>query len=156
METNYIYFGPKNTKGRLEQLRLPETTIKTVKYGALDLEVEYLIKFTGERLFVASMKIHSASGILTADLTKLEIPKILRDFVYEHNPELLSVVASRDVDKNSLAQLYWAEYACFGKPRELFRQQLGIARNTANVRLTKLATVGLIPKDRNPSAKTLL
>jgi DNA-binding transcriptional ArsR family regulator len=156
METNYIYFGPKNTKGRLEQLRLPETTIKTVKYGALDLEVEYLIKFTGERLMVSSIKAHSDSGIATADLTKLEIPKILRDLVYEYNPELISVVASGDVDKNSLAQLYWAEYACFGKPRELFRRQLGIARNTANYHLKRLETVGLVPKDRNPSTKTLL
>jgi DNA-binding transcriptional ArsR family regulator len=156
MKTNYIYFGPKNPKGRLEQLKLPETAIKTIKYRALDLEVEYLIRFSGERLMVSSIKAHSDSGIATADLTKLEIPKILRDLVYEYNPELISIVASGDVDKNSLAQLYWAEYVCFGKPRELFRRQLGIARNTANYHLRRLETVGLVPKDRNPSAKTLL
>ena len=149
METNYIYFGPKNPKGRLEQLKLPEIAIKTIKYRTLDLEVEYLIKFIGERLFVASMKIHSDSAILSADLTKLEIPKILRDLVYEHNPELTSLIVNRDVDKFSVAQLYWAEYVCMGKPRELFRKQLGLSTNGANARLTKLATIGLVPKDRN-------
>jgi hypothetical protein len=148
METNYIYFGPKSPKGTLEQLRLPEITIKTVEYSDPEIRVDYLIKFTGERLIISSMNIHNPSGIATADLTKLQIPKVLREFVYEHNPELKSLIASRDVDKTSLAQLYWAEYACFGKPRELFREQLGVARNTANYHLKKLETVGLVPKDR--------
>jgi hypothetical protein len=148
METNYIYFGPKNTGSVLEQLRLPEITTKTVEYRDSQLRVDYLIKFDGERLAVSSMKIHSDLEILTADLTKLEIPKILRNLVYEHNPELVSVIASRNVDKLSVAQLYWAEYVCMGKPRELFRKQLGLSTNGANARLRKLATLGLVPEDR--------
>jgi hypothetical protein len=148
MKTNYIYFGPKNTGSVLEQLRLPEITTKTVEYRDSHLRVDYLIKFDGKHLSVASMKIHSDLEILTSDLTKLEIPKIMREIVYENNPELLSVIANRDVDKFSVAQLYWAEYVCMGKPRELFRKQLGLSTNGANARLRKLATLGLVPEDR--------
>ena len=153
MVSTYTYFGPKNSGGRLEQLRLPEFTTRTVEYKNLGLNVEYSISFSGTRLFISSIKIEGESGVTTRDMTQLEIPKLLREFVYEHNPELFAIIKNKDVDRFSLGQLYWAEYVCGGKPREIFRGQLGIARNTANYHLTKLSKSGLVPKDRSTPCK---
>ena len=149
----YIYFGPKNSGSVLEQLRLPEFATKTVEYKNLGLTVDYSIKFTGTRLVVVSLNAHSDSGVMTQDLVKLQIPKLLREFVYKHNPELHSLIRDKALDKNSLGQLYWSEYVFGGAPRELIMSQLGIARTTANYHLKKLETLGIVPKDRSLSYK---
>lgn len=145
MKTN-IYFGPVNSGSALTQLRLPETITKVVKYE--NFEVEYVFNFDGSHLRVVSMKINSSTGILTQDLVRLQIPKLAREIVYEHNPELLELIKNGNTDKLTLAQLYWAEYVCQGKPREVFRAQLGIARNTANYHLRNLESMGLVPAGR--------
>jgi predicted transcriptional regulator len=90
---------------------------------------------------------------MTSDLIRLQIPKIMREVVYEHNPELHSLIASGATDKISVSQLYWAEHVCGGRPRELFRSQLGIARTTANYHLRRFETLGLVPKTKERSTR---
>lgn len=155
MVSTYIYFGPKNSGSVLEQLRLPEFATKTVEYKNLGLTVDYSIKFTGTRLVVVSLNAHSESGVMTQNLVKLEIPKVLREFVYDHNPELHSLIKDKALDRNSIGQLYWAEHVCSGAPRELIMKHLGIARSTANYHIKKLGMLGAIPevKDRTLSSK---
>jgi hypothetical protein len=146
-----IEFGPADSRSR--RLSLPESVAKVVTYKELDLEVRYQISFTGERLRVESIEVSGASGITTAALTKLKIPEILRSLVYEYNPWLHNLIASGDTNKVSLAQLYWAEYACQGSPRLVVKNQIGKATNTTNYHLRKFEASGLIPKDRAPAPR---
>ena len=146
MLSTYVYFGPKNSGGSLDQLRLPELATKTVEYKESGIKVECELKFDGTRLFVSSTTVSSISGVSTADLTRLKLPKVLREYVYEHNPELLDLIKNKDVDKLSLGQLYWAEYVCGGAPRDVVMTQLGVARTTANYHLTKLSKAGHLPR----------
>lgn len=150
MLSTYVYFGPKKSGGRLEQLRLPELATKTVEYKESGIKVECELKFDGTRLIVSSTTISNISGVSTADLTRLKLPKLLREYVYEHNPELSDLIKNKDVDEASLGQLYWAEYVCGGAPRDLIMTQLGIARSTANYHLKNLSKSGLVPKNRSP------
>lgn len=146
MLTNYIYFGPKNSGTKLEQLRLPEVGTKIVEYKDLGLRAEYLLSFTGDTLVVSSINLHNSGGVSTKNLSQLEIPKYVREYVYDHNPEIYSLIKSKATDQISLSQLYWAEYVCNGAPRRAFQDQLGIARSTANFHLTKLTKLGLVPQ----------
>ena len=146
-----IEFGPADSGSR--RLSLPESVTRVVKYKELDLEVKYQISFNGERLRVDSMEVLGASGITTAALTKLKIPKLLRSLVYEHNPWLHSLIASGDTNKVFLAQLYWAEYACQGSPRLVVKNQIGKSTNTTNYYLRKFEASGLVPKDRSPAPR---
>jgi hypothetical protein len=143
---NYIYFGPKNSGTKLEQLRLPEVGTKTVEYKELGLRVDFRISFAGDTLVVSSIELHNPEGVSTKSLSQLEIPKYVREYVYDHNPELYSLIKSKATDQISLSQLYWAEYVCNGAPRLAFQNQLGIARSTANFHLTKLTKLGLVPQ----------
>jgi hypothetical protein len=146
-----IEFGPADSGSR--RLSLPESVAKVVTHKELDLEVSYQIRFDGERLRVYSMEVISEYGVGTAALSKMKLPNMLRDLVYEYNPWLRDIVASGDTSKVSLAQLYWAEYVCLGSPRLTVQRQTGKARNTTNHRLKKLEAGGLIPKDRTRVAR---
>ena len=141
-----IFFGPVGHRGR--QLALPETITKVVSYRELDLEVKYHINFDGERLRVVSMEVSSEYGVGTAALTKMKLPDMLRELVYERNNWLHEILSSGDTTKVSLAQLYWAEYVCQGSPRLTVQKQIGKARNTTNHHLKKFEAGGLLPKDR--------
>ena len=149
-----IYFGPINSGSSLEQLSLPEEITKVVEYKDFGVKVEYLFAFDGKRLRLTSMSLVSGTEISTSLLVKLQIPRIAREVVYEHNPSLAPLIASGTKNKTFLAQLYWAEYVCDGAPREMFRRQLGIARNTANYHLTRFSTAGLIPTNRERMTKS--
>jgi hypothetical protein len=146
-----IEFGPADSGSR--RLSLPESITRVVKYKELDLEVRYQIRFNGERLRIDSMEVLGESGITTAALTKLKIPKLLRSLVYEYNPWLHSLIASGDTNKVSLAQLYWAEYVCQGSPRLVVKNQIGKSTNTTNCYLRKFEASGLVPKDRSPAPR---
>jgi len=141
-----IEFGPADSRSR--RLRFPESVTKVAIHKELDLEVRYQITFDGERLRVKSMEVISEYGVSTAALTKMKLPDMLRDLVYDYNPWLRDIVASGDTSKVSLAQLYWAEYVCLGSPRLTVQRQIGKARNTTNHHLKKFEAGGLIPKDR--------
>jgi DNA-binding transcriptional ArsR family regulator len=148
-EGKRIPFGPAMKKS--SQLSLPAISTRVVEYPEFGFTAEYTFTFDGNKLKLDSMAIFevlSPAGLSTDNLTKLQIPAVMREMVYAYNPILQTVIENKLTSDNAISQIYWAEYVCTGSPRKAVMNQLGIARSTANYHLKKLATAGLVPAER--------
>lgn len=148
-----VPFGPTDADGF--QLSLPAKTTWLVEYTDPDMgfSAEYTFAFDGERLRLNSMKINepgNPGGYISTDaLTRLRIPKILHDVVYHYNSYLPSKLNTLSLkDTTTLAQYYYAEFACDGAPRKSLMEYMDWSRTNANYHITKFAKAGLIPENR--------
>jgi hypothetical protein len=145
-----IKFGPVDSDGN--QLSLPEMTTRLIEYPALGFRAEYTFVFDGNRLKLDSMSLIEATKpekITTYALTKLRIPEVMRDLVYSYNHFLGAKLDTLSLkDTTTLAQYYYAEFACDGSPRKVLMSYMNWSRSNANYHLKKFANAGLIPAER--------
>jgi hypothetical protein len=139
-----------------QQLLVPERASRYVVYEDVEAKVKVTIALVDSRFEVVSLGIGDGSQpVYTRSLTKLSLPKVVREIALRAIPRSdywtsKSLVSKLDITDDYLAQLYWFEYITRGAPREAIMQVTGWSRANANYHIRRISKFIDLP---NPSSE---
>jgi hypothetical protein len=133
-----------------QQLLVPRSLKREVFYGddqpLLTLSLSLLDTNRFEVVGVNLQVPKSGSAISTSFLTKLSIPKIVRETTVEAIPySSYWTTPPTDYSDDYLAQLYWFEYVTWGAPRLAIMNLTGWSRANTNHHLRRIAKIFDLP-----------
>lgn len=119
---------------------------RRVTYHHLDLELELLMVFAGERIEIKELRVIGVNGfVATQYLTGLGLPRIIRAIAVSSIPGSArwqpdrKEGESKDLSYKFLAELYWFEHISWGSPRTALMNYTGWSRANTNWHLRRIA-----------------
>jgi hypothetical protein len=153
-----VDFGLENPRFH-PKLRVPSHFQRQVLFKNLGLSVVLTCYFLSSRVEIRKLEVESLTDkpVLTTDLTKLGLPRLLKETTYSVIPgsgywvkghrQAALEWSGFNHDEEFLAQLVWLEHVCQGRPRNTLMKYFEFPRSTCSLLLKRLRDEYGLPQE---------